>query len=122
MLRLFLAELRPGKRQAIASSEGDSSMKNNSARKIQKVWKSTPTIEGAGVHLKRAFGNSQVAQLDPFLLLDDFRSENPDHYLKGFPGIPTGASKRSPMFFPARSNTATVLETKGPFIRVTCSG
>ncbi len=60
----------------------------NAIRKIKKVWKSKPTIEGAGVHLKRAFGNNQVPQLDPFLLLDDFRSENPDHYLKGFPWHP----------------------------------
>jgi len=60
----------------------------SSYRKIKKIWKSKPTIEGAGVHLKRAFGYSQVPQLDPFLLLDDFRSDNPDHYLKGFPWHP----------------------------------
>jgi redox-sensitive bicupin YhaK (pirin superfamily) len=57
-------------------------------RKISKVLKSKPTIEGAGVHLKRAFGYSQVPQFDPFLMLDDFRSGNPDHYLKGFPWHP----------------------------------
>jgi len=57
-------------------------------RRIRKVWKSKPTIEGAGVHLKRAFGYYQVPDLDPFLLLDDFRSGNPDHYLKGFPWHP----------------------------------
>jgi redox-sensitive bicupin YhaK (pirin superfamily) len=57
-------------------------------RKIKKVWKSRPTSEGAGVYLKRAFGYEQVPQLDPFLLLDDFRSNNPDHYLKGFPWHP----------------------------------
>src|SRR5512139_3972643 len=57
-------------------------------RKIKKVWKSKRTIEGAGVHLKRAFGYDQVPQLDPFLLFDDFRSNNPDHYLKGFPWHP----------------------------------
>jgi len=60
----------------------------NTVRKIRKVWKSRPTIEGAGVHLKRAFGYDQVPQLDPFLLLDDFRSDNPAHYLKGFPWHP----------------------------------
>ena len=54
-------------------------------RKIKKVFKSKPTIEGAGVHLKRAFGNQQVPMLDPFLLLDDFHSDNPAYYLKGFP-------------------------------------
>jgi len=60
----------------------------SSHRRIKKIWKSRPTIEGAGVHLKRAFGNYQVPQLDPFLLLDDFRSDNPKHYLKGFPWHP----------------------------------
>jgi redox-sensitive bicupin YhaK (pirin superfamily) len=60
----------------------------NSVRKISKVWKSKPTIEGAGVHLKRAFGYYQVPKLDPFLLLDDFHSDNPSEYLKGFPWHP----------------------------------
>lgn len=57
-------------------------------RKIKKVWKSKPTLEGAGVHLKRAFGYYQVPQLDPFLLLDDFHSADPGHYLAGFPWHP----------------------------------
>jgi hypothetical protein len=57
-------------------------------RKIARVLKSKPTIEGAGVHLKRAFGYSQVPLFDPFLMLDDFRSTNPDHYLNGFPWHP----------------------------------
>ncbi|MEJ2657181.1 MAG: pirin family protein [Desulfobacterales bacterium] len=57
-------------------------------RKIRKVFKSKPTIEGAGVHLKRVFGFSEVPVFDPFLLLDDFRSDEPDHYIKGFPWHP----------------------------------
>jgi redox-sensitive bicupin YhaK (pirin superfamily) len=57
-------------------------------RKIARVLKSKPTLEGAGVHLKRAFGFSQVPGFDPFLMLDDFRSETPEHYLKGFPWHP----------------------------------
>ncbi len=57
-------------------------------RKIQKVIKSKPTIEGAGVHLRRAFGNSEVPLFDPFLLLDDFRSNNPEYYVRGFPWHP----------------------------------
>jgi redox-sensitive bicupin YhaK (pirin superfamily) len=57
-------------------------------RKIAKVWKSKPTLEGAGVHLKRGFGFHEVPQLDPFLLFDDFHSDNPTHYLKGFPWHP----------------------------------
>jgi redox-sensitive bicupin YhaK (pirin superfamily) len=57
-------------------------------RKIKKILKSKPTIEGAGVHLKRAFGYYHLPQLDPFLMLDDFRSDNPNHYLPGFPWHP----------------------------------
>ena len=57
-------------------------------RKIVKVMKSRPTLEGAGVHLKRAFGYDHVPQLDPFLLLDDFHSGNPDDYVRGFPWHP----------------------------------
>jgi redox-sensitive bicupin YhaK (pirin superfamily) len=59
-----------------------------SIRKIKKVLKSVPTLEGAGVHLKRAFGFSQKPQIDPFLLLDDFHSSNPAEYIKGFPWHP----------------------------------
>jgi redox-sensitive bicupin YhaK (pirin superfamily) len=57
-------------------------------RKIEKVLKARPTLEGAGVHLKRAFGNQHVGLLDPFLLLDDFHSSKPAEYLKGFPWHP----------------------------------
>lgn len=57
-------------------------------RKIKMIFKSKPVIEGAGVHLRRAIGYSQVPAFDPFLLLDDFRSDNPQHYLKGFPWHP----------------------------------
>jgi hypothetical protein len=61
-------------------------MKKN--RKIRKIIKSQPTIEGAGVHLKRAFAFREVPAFDPFLLLDDFRSDNPRHYIDGFPWHP----------------------------------
>ncbi|UCF86517.1 MAG: pirin family protein [Nitrospiraceae bacterium] len=57
-------------------------------RKIRKILKSKPTTEGAGVRLKRVFGFSEAPLFDPFLLLDDFHSENPDDYLKGFPWHP----------------------------------
>lgn len=59
-----------------------------SARKIKKILKGKSVIEGAGVRLKRAFGNAQVPELDPFLLLDDFHSDNPADYLAGFPWHP----------------------------------
>ena len=57
-------------------------------RSIKKVWKQIPTIEGAGVHLKRVFGFHQVPQLDPFLLLDCFHSDHRDDYVRGFPWHP----------------------------------
>lgn len=57
-------------------------------RKITKLLKSKPTIEGAGVHLKRVFGFQQKPLFDPFLLMDDFHSGNPDDYLAGFPWHP----------------------------------
>jgi redox-sensitive bicupin YhaK (pirin superfamily) len=57
-------------------------------RRVKQITKSQPTLEGAGVHLKRAFGNQRAPILDPFLLLDDFHSANPKQYLNGFPWHP----------------------------------
>jgi len=57
-------------------------------RGIRRVLESQPTIEGAGVHLQRVFGFREVPAFDPFLLLDDFRAEDPRHYLQGFPWHP----------------------------------
>lgn len=58
------------------------------ARKTARLFSSRPTLEGAGVRLKRAFGSPEVPLFDPFLMLDDFRSDTPEHYLKGFPWHP----------------------------------
>lgn len=57
-------------------------------RKIRKVMISVPTLEGAGVHLRRGFGFHDTHLTDPFLLLDDFRGDSPDQYEKGFPWHP----------------------------------
>jgi quercetin 2,3-dioxygenase len=57
-------------------------------RKIHKTVKSKPTIEGAGVHLQRAFGFGDTHTFDPFLLLDDFRNDDPALYAPGFPWHP----------------------------------
>ena len=59
-----------------------------SVRTIKRVLGSRPTIEGAGVHLKRAFGFHDAPHMDPFLLLDDFHSSQPEEYLPGFPWHP----------------------------------
>jgi redox-sensitive bicupin YhaK (pirin superfamily) len=57
-------------------------------RIIKQILKSKPTIEGAGVRLKRVFGSYEVPMFDPFLLLDHFGSERPEDYIKGFPWHP----------------------------------
>src|SRR5437879_10587076 len=57
-------------------------------RRVRQVLKSRATIEGAGVHLHRAIGFGPPEQYDPFLLLDDFRSDDPDQYRPGFPWHP----------------------------------
>ncbi len=59
-----------------------------SIRPIKRLSKSRPTIEGAGVHLRRAFGFGNTSDFDPFLLLDDFRNDIPAEYLAGFPWHP----------------------------------
>ena len=57
-------------------------------RKVKRLSKSKPTLEGAGVHLRRAFGFGKTSDFDPFLLLDDFRNDIPGDYLAGFPWHP----------------------------------
>ena len=59
-----------------------------SLRPIKRLIKSKPTVEGAGVHLRRAFGFGNTSEFDPFLLLDDFRNDVPEDYLAGFPWHP----------------------------------
>ena len=59
-----------------------------SLRPVLSTTIATPTLEGAGVHLHRAFGFSEPTAFDPFLLLDDFRNDHPAQYLKGFPWHP----------------------------------
>ncbi|GGA60745.1 pirin family protein [Edaphobacter acidisoli] len=59
-----------------------------SIRPVKRLIESKPTMEGAGVHLRRAFGFGSTSEFDPFLLLDDFRNDVPADYLAGFPWHP----------------------------------
>src|SRR5437667_10476219 len=59
-----------------------------SVRPIRKVLQTKPTVEGAGVHLNRAFGFGNTSDFDPFLLFDDFRNDVPENYRAGFPWHP----------------------------------
>ncbi|MGH8481934.1 MAG: pirin family protein, partial [Nevskiaceae bacterium] len=58
------------------------------ARTLAQVIESQPTSDGAGVKLRRSLGSSQGLRHDPFLMLDEFYSDNPDDYLAGFPPHP----------------------------------
>ncbi|EFA83363.1 pirin family protein [Heterostelium album PN500] len=57
-----------------------------SVRKVSKISSGTPTVDGGGVSLLRVIGQNN--RLDPFLMLDEFRSDNPDDYIEGFPSHP----------------------------------
>src|SRR5438105_14237997 len=59
-----------------------------SIRPVKHLSQATATMEGAGVHLHRAFGFKETEAFDPFLLFDDFRNDRPADYLKGFPWHP----------------------------------
>src|ERR1700749_4466506 len=59
-----------------------------SLRPVKQIIQPKPTLEGAGVKLQRAFGFGKTTEFDPFLLLDDFRNDDPADYLAGFPWHP----------------------------------
>src|SRR5215831_1240397 len=59
-----------------------------SIRPVKRIAQSQPTIEGAGVRLRRAFGFGDTSEFDPFLLLDDFRNDRAEDYRAGFPWHP----------------------------------
>ena len=61
---------------------------NVNGRQIVKVVNGHATSDGAGVHLTRLLGTSDLSYLDPFLLLDEIRSDDPNDYIAGFPDHP----------------------------------
>ena len=82
-------------------------------RKVVRTIKSQPTLEGAGVHLNRVFGFHEASDLDPFLLLDDFRSENPAHFLPGFPWHPHRGIETITYLFEGRVEHGDSMGNKG---------
>jgi redox-sensitive bicupin YhaK (pirin superfamily) len=62
--------------------------RNPCPRRLQQIIPSVATSDGAGVSLRRSLGQSQAARVDPFLMLDEFSSDNPDDYIAGFPSHP----------------------------------
>ena len=59
-----------------------------SIRSVRRIIESRPTMEGAGLKLRRAFGFGDTTEFDPFLLFDDFRNDRPGDYRAGFPWHP----------------------------------
>jgi len=59
-----------------------------SIRAVKRTGQARPALEGAGVKLNRVFGFGDTSDFDPFLMMDDFRSDRPEDYLKGFPWHP----------------------------------
>ena len=59
-----------------------------SIRPVKHESRATPAMEGAGVKLHRVFGFGDPSMTDPFLMMDDFRNDNPQDYIRGFPWHP----------------------------------
>jgi len=93
-----------------------------SIRPIKRIVEAKPTIEGAGVKLRRAFGFGNTHEFDPFLLFDDFRNESPEDFLAGFPWHPHRGIETITYVLAARSPTATAWATKARWGLATCSG
>jgi redox-sensitive bicupin YhaK (pirin superfamily) len=84
-----------------------------SIRPIKQVIQTKATIEGAGVKLQRAFGFGKTKDFDPFLLLDDFRNDNPADYVAGFPWHPHRGIETITYVLPGSVEHADSLGNKG---------
>src|ERR1700676_5408877 len=93
-----------------------------SIRPVKRLVKAKPTLEGAGVHLRRAFGFGATSDFDPFLLHDDSATTCRRITWRASRGILTAASRRSPMFWPERWSTAIAWGIAGPSRRATSTG
>ena len=81
-----------------------------SFRPIKEKKLAQPFTEGAGVSLFRAFGFSDPDECDPYLMLDDFRNDDPEKFKAGFPWHPHRGIETIHMYLMELWNTKTVLE------------
>ena len=88
-----------------------------SLRPVKQIIQTKPTIEGAGVKLRRAFGFGKTSDFDPFLLLDDFRNDNPEDYLAGFPWHPHRGIETITYVLAGTVEHGDSLGNKGPWPR-----
>ena len=84
-----------------------------SLRPVKRVIEAQPTLEGAGVKLRRAFGFGNTGEFDPFLLLDDFRNDRPADYIAGFPWHPHRGIETITYVLAGTVNHADSLGNKG---------
>jgi len=93
-----------------------------SIRPVKRIIEAQPTIEGAGVKLRRAFGFGDTSETDPFLLFDDFRNERPADYMAGFPWHPHRGIETLLMCSPVPSRMRTASAMRARSARATSSG
>ncbi len=93
-----------------------------SGRAIKSVTQSRPTMEGAGVRLRRAFGFGDTSEFDPFLLFDDFRNDQPEDYLAGFPWHPHRGIETITYVLAGTVEHGDSLGNRGTLAPATCSG
>ena len=104
---------RPEPAHRVRDTDSEKGQNCMSIRPVKRIVQSKPTIEGAGVKLRRAFGFGETAEIDPFLLLDDFRNDQPGRLSRRLPLASAPRHRdRSPMSWTARSSTATASATR----------
>src|SRR5258708_20770995 len=91
-----------------------------SIRPVKRLIKSKPTTEGAGVHLRRAFGFGNTKDFDPFLLLDDFRNDVPEDNLAGFPWHPHRGIGTITYVLSGTIEHGASMGTRGPIVTAHC--
>ena len=95
---------------------------SNTSRRVIETFRGQETLEGAGVRLRRLFGNNHVPRFDPFLLLDNFGSADPHDYIAGFPWHPHRGIETVTYMLEGASPTATRSATRASSPRATSSG
>ena len=91
-------------------------------RTLARIIPSVAASDGAGVKLRRSLGNSQALRHDPFLMLDEFFSDDPDDYLRGFPSHPHRGFETVTYMLDGHIATRTIWATAAILVPVTCSG